>query len=87
VQTNLTTITVIGAIIILLQVMILISIWRRGSKYQALEKIYRQRQAEANAKPPHSLSNWKVDEEDVEENHDDSQGLNIQTALDEPPRA
>lgn len=64
----LTTITVIGAIIILLQVMIIISYWRRGSKYGAMERVYRQRQAEMKAKEVdhvyHPIVTWDIDEED-----------------------
>ena len=63
----LTTVMVIGAIIILLQVMILISVWRRGSKYAAMERIYRERQAEVRAKEDqrayHRLADWNVEED------------------------
>lgn len=75
----LTTIVVIGAIIILLQVMIIISYWRRGSKYVAMEQIYRQRQAEIKAREGqrtyHLLADWNVDE--------DPQAQNGQTTLHE----
>jgi hypothetical protein len=62
----LTTIVVIGAIIILLQVMIIISYWRRGNKYAAMEQVYRQRQAEVNAKEGirHRLSEWDVEQDE-----------------------
>lgn len=84
----LTTIVVIGAIIILLQVMILISIWRRGSKYSAMERVYRERQAEVNAKEDQRRANrlfadWDVDEEN---GHENLTAEDIQAALDDTPR-
>lgn len=67
----LVTLWIIGAAIVLLQIMIIVVWWRKGSKYAKLERVYRERQAEAKAREAEqtlqSLVNWDIHEEDRED--------------------
>lgn len=85
----LATLMVLGSLIVVFQILIIVSFWRKGSKYAAMERAYRQRQIIANEREAQRraspLINWDIHEED-REGPIDHTAWDKQATLDDPPK-